>query len=250
MAKLYSYLKVSQLEPHLVVKSHVLSTIKLVWFRTIAAGICYVVLVDLVYHFTTPLAYFKFLTGFGFLGITAYFTISMYFSWKSIINPPTYKPFDGFHWGFQLAYTLLYQSCCVLSCIVSLVYWSLIAPNEITTLNSTQLFTSIAMHAFNVILMALEMLFSSNPFILTHMFVFIPIIMLYVPYKFMIHQFDNKWPYFFFDYKEVPILFSCVVVGVIVLMSLLHVLFFHLHTLRDVYLGKQTFSSRHAYHLV
>ncbi|KAJ9057638.1 hypothetical protein DSO57_1020630 [Entomophthora muscae] len=244
MTKLHSLLKISQLEPHLAIKSHLLPPLELAWFRTIAAGICCVVLMtDIVYHFSTPICFIKFLTGFGFYGIIAYLTISAYFSWKSVKNPETYRPFDGWHWWFRLAYTLLYQSSCVISFIISLVYWILIAPKEITTYSNTRLFISFGMHAFNIFLMISEMILSRNIFILTHMFIYIPIIMLYIPYTFIIHPIDNEWPYFFFDYKKEPVLFACVVVGVIISSALLHILFLRLHTLRDIRLAKQPLKS-------
>lgn len=139
-----------------------------------------------------------------------------------------------------MAYGLLYQSSCVLSCIVSLVYWGLLAPKEIHTLNATRLFISIGMHGFNLVLMATEMGLSRNPFVASHLAIYMPAILLFVPYTFAIHPIDNKWPYFFFDYEEDPVLFACVLVGVVVAATLFHVLFLYLHRLRDARLARQS----------
>ncbi|KAJ9055554.1 hypothetical protein DSO57_1036521 [Entomophthora muscae] len=103
--------------------------------------------------------------------------MAAYSSWKGY----------GMHWGPRLAYVLLYQSCCSLSFVVSIVYWGLLASNEISDLGWTQLFLSVSMHAFNVVIMGLEMFLSRNPFIQSHMFIYIPLVMLYVPYTFIVH---------------------------------------------------------------
>ncbi|KAI0242066.1 hypothetical protein L0F63_003628 [Massospora cicadina] len=161
------------------------------------------------------------------------YQVSAYFSWRSVRDPNHFEPPHSFHWSVQLAYTLLYQSCCVTSCIVSLVYWGLLAKDSLPKLDSIETFISIAMHAFNVVLMGLEMLFSKNPFILSHVLIYLPIVLLFVPYTFIIHLIDNEWPYFFFDYEKDFVMFVCVLVGVVVTSVTLHVLFFFLHHLRD-----------------
>ncbi|KAJ9059797.1 hypothetical protein DSO57_1037788 [Entomophthora muscae] len=220
MTKLHSLLKISQLEPHLAIKSH-LPPLELAWFRTIAAGICCVVLMtDIVYHFSTPICFIKFLTGFGFYGIIAYLTISAYFSWKSVKNPETYRPSSMAGTGVRLAYTLLYQSSCVISFIISLVYWILIAPKEITTYSNTRLFISLQDTCFKSFDDFADDP-SRNIFILTHMSYLHPYHYALIPYTFIIHPIDNEWPYFFFDYKKETVLFACVVVGVIISSALL-----------------------------
>ncbi|KAJ9088400.1 hypothetical protein DSO57_1023630 [Entomophthora muscae] len=236
--KLHQFLRVDELDPHRcvrgIVPASVLGTLRLV-FSLFYLIVLVVYLCNLPAIAVKPIA---FLTLLSFYGLFAYLLVSTYQSLRFQLNP-SHVPWEGWHWTFRFLYYLHYQINVVLSFVVTLVYWSILAKPDLAVNKGTaSLFTSISMHAFNSVIIFTEVALGSNPFVLSHIVLALPFVYLYLPYAFLIHAIHGFWIYSFLDYTAHPITTLITIAMVIVVSVLYYVFMWFVHSKRDQLIQK------------
>ncbi|KAJ9074351.1 hypothetical protein DSO57_1007200 [Entomophthora muscae] len=141
---------------------------------------------------------------------------------------------------FFLWHTILYELCVLLTLIVTPIYWGLLAKDDLPGIRDRELFLTIAMHLFNSVLMWKEMILGKNVFIITHIFVLIPTILLYIPYALTLKSITGEWAYTFLNYEDDPICFAIIILVIAVYTAIAHCALVKLHDWRDSYFLKST----------
>ncbi|KAJ9086839.1 hypothetical protein DSO57_1039368 [Entomophthora muscae] len=230
---MHKFFRVESLHALHAVQSNFVKPKTLAWVRTMLAVYALLtLLVKLVFMAESPISYVMYITNFSYYSLVVYFMISAYLSWRFVLDPDSFA-WQGYHWGVRFPYFLLYQTTVATSFIVGIVYWGLLARKELPQSTALEVFFSVSMHGINMILAGCEVYLSLNPFIITHVLLYLPLLLLYVPLSHIIHYYTDKWAYFFLDYNEEPIFFSCFMVGIVVLVIGLHCALTKLHTIRN-----------------
>ncbi|KAI9292600.1 hypothetical protein K502DRAFT_367470 [Neoconidiobolus thromboides FSU 785] len=232
---LIRHFKVAHLHPERPIKSNFISTRTLLVIRSILTLYCIAaVIVLFIKNKAIPITYFVFLTHLSYFGITVYFIITTYFTLRSYLHAPTYVPFNNIHWSFRFIYSLLFQSIMLLAPVVTIVYWSLLFPND-TKLKTDPVYAyqSISMHALNLVFCWIELILCCNMFVFWHFIPLIVILYLYLPMAILVHKIHGFWIYPFLNYIDYPITFTVVVIALLVLAVVLQLIYCYVYKLRD-----------------
>lgn len=233
-------LKITPLDPTHSVSSSLFSSNLLLITRTIYTLFYLIVLVFfLLYRPKEAYLIVAFLTPLAYFGILAYLLVSTYLSWRLYLSHGNYLPWQGWHWSFPFMYFLHYEINTSLAFVVSIVYWSMLASNDLAANpNSVHLFLSISMHVMNSVIMWSEAIVGANPIILRHFPMVLLVPLLYVPYAFVIHARYGIWIYPFLDYNLNPPSTILIIVGIILMSMIYYPIMYLFHVARDTY-GKR-----------
>ncbi|KAI9292597.1 hypothetical protein K502DRAFT_367467 [Neoconidiobolus thromboides FSU 785] len=240
MSKVKVFLNVHDLEPSRSVESNLVPKKGLLIIRGILSLFQFIVLVLLiVQNYNSPLTFGMFLTNFGFYGLSIYIWWSFYLSVRAVRHTKRYQPFETTHYTIHFIYQLLYESMLIYHFIISIIYWSLLANSEVSTLPSLALFLTIARHLFNFVFMLIEFLFSRNTVYFSHYPILLLFGILYICLALLIHSINDVWAYPFLDYKKSPLTFGLVIGGIFIFSLLYYLLLSYLHKLRDRLFAKR-----------
>ncbi|KAJ9077630.1 hypothetical protein DSO57_1014870 [Entomophthora muscae] len=240
-------LAVDQLEPSRSTTSRLFSEKPLLITRTFFS-VCY--LFVFIFHILNgpdeAYLYLGFLTYLSYYGIFAYVLVSTYLSWRAYLCPSTYVPWKNQHWIFPFLYFLHYELNTLLAFVVTAVYWSLLASDDLAANSSPMyLFLSVSMHAVNSVIMWSEAIFGNNPIVLRHFPIILFITLIYVPYAFVLHARYGIWIYPFLDYVTDPKTTVLTILGIVVISSSFYGATYILHSTRDKHIARR--NSHQAY---
>ncbi|KAJ9064333.1 hypothetical protein DSO57_1031854 [Entomophthora muscae] len=240
MTSLCNALQANRLDPKRAAQSHLVQPSILATTRTLSLLFCLVTIgIDSSRNDPSAYHYVMFMTNLSFYTITSYFMVSAYVTWRTV-HQKDFVPWSGMSCYFFLWHTILYELCVVLTLIVTPIYWGLLAKDDLPGIGDRELYLTISMHLFNSVLMWKEIILGKNVFILTHILVLIPIILLYIPYALTLKSITGEWAYFFLNYEDDPVCFTIIVSVIGVYATIAHLALVKLHEWRDSHFVPKT----------
>ncbi|RKP37309.1 hypothetical protein BJ085DRAFT_10807, partial [Dimargaris cristalligena] len=185
---------------------------------------------------TSEERFFWYMTSWSFFGLTIYFALATFISWRYCFGPLRFtehqNPLARVSTPVRAAYWFLYESVAVLHLLVPIVFWALLS-SAFDTSTSLTMFSSIGPHATDFFLMATEVLFNRQLLQLSHMVVLLIVLALYLALAYLVWGATQVFVYSFLNFHKLHGYIALVVLAMGVFCCLLFLIQYFVHRGRD-----------------
>ncbi|KAF9949883.1 hypothetical protein BGZ72_008354 [Mortierella alpina] len=143
------------------------------------------------------------------------------------------------HWLLTDMNFFLYHTICTFHIIVPLMYWGYLsyegeAKVMAVEISSESLWRNYSFHGGDLIVVMIEIVINTMPFIPTHLAIVFAICLLYLGEAHLVHHVDGFWIYPFLDTSG-SMLWMALYIGVAIAITLAFVVMYYVHLIRNRY---------------
>ncbi|KAJ1980151.1 hypothetical protein H4R34_002560 [Dimargaris verticillata] len=238
--RVYRFFRLDNFDAERFVTSNLVKPRMLFAIRLALALYCIATVV--VLFVTTGVRFFHYMTDWSYLGLTVYMMLATVVSGRYCFGAMPYSPGQNLlerapSWARAL-YWFLYETVVTFHILVPVVYWALLS-SQLRTDTSLELYSSIAPHAIDFVVMAVELIFNRQILEVSHVVIPVIILALYLALAFLVWGTEHYFVYSFLDFYKLHGWVALICVAIAVAFCIIFFVQLYLHRLREYLFRKR-----------